>query len=103
VGPRVGLDSVAKGKNQCICRESNPVRRGRRIVTILTELPRLPCYYYTYINLQIFAMRHFVCLVSIQKNKLVTGNNNMLVQTVMKLYVPKKAGNLLTCSVTIRF
>jgi hypothetical protein len=43
VGPRAGLDAVAKRRNPIIAlTESNPGRPVRRLVTILTELPRLP-------------------------------------------------------------
>jgi hypothetical protein len=36
--PTADLDAVAKRKEPCPCRESNPVRRPRSLVTILTEL-----------------------------------------------------------------
>jgi hypothetical protein len=36
---------VAKRKNRCPCRKSNPVRQSRSLVTILTELSRLPVFY----------------------------------------------------------
>jgi len=39
VGPRAGLDAVAKGKNLSPCRELNPSHSARRLVTDLTELP----------------------------------------------------------------
>jgi hypothetical protein len=42
VGLRAGLDTEARGKNLCLCRESNldrPVIQS--IDTILTELPQL--------------------------------------------------------------
>jgi len=38
MGPRDGLDAVAKERSPCTCTESNPVRPGRSLVTILTEL-----------------------------------------------------------------
>jgi hypothetical protein len=41
VGPRAGLDAVAK--RDISCRKSNSGRPAHRIVTILTELPRLRC------------------------------------------------------------
>jgi len=39
VDPTDGLDAVAKRESPC--RESNPGRPARGLVTILTELPRL--------------------------------------------------------------
>jgi hypothetical protein len=36
--PRDGLDVVAKRKNACPGKESNPGRPARNLVTILTEL-----------------------------------------------------------------
>jgi hypothetical protein len=42
MGPRATLDAVAKRKNPCSYRWSNPDRSGRSLVTILTELSRLP-------------------------------------------------------------
>jgi hypothetical protein len=41
VGPRAGLDAVAKRKISLPSRESNPGRPARRLVTILTEPPWL--------------------------------------------------------------
>jgi hypothetical protein len=42
VGPRVGLDAVARRKkNPCPCRRSNPGRPARSRVTVLTELTRI--------------------------------------------------------------
>jgi hypothetical protein len=41
VGPRGGLDTVAKIKVSTPCRESNPDRPACSLVTILTELSRL--------------------------------------------------------------
>jgi hypothetical protein len=38
VGPRAGLDAVAKRKIPSRCRESNPDRSARSVVTIPTEL-----------------------------------------------------------------
>jgi hypothetical protein len=40
VGPRTGLDAVAKRKikSHYTCRELNPGRPARSIVTVLTEL-----------------------------------------------------------------
>jgi len=35
---RAGLDAMQKRKNPCLCRESNPGRPARNLVTILTEL-----------------------------------------------------------------
>jgi len=40
MGTRVGVDAVAKRKNPCICRESNPGSPVRSRVTVLTELHR---------------------------------------------------------------
>jgi hypothetical protein len=42
MGPRAGLDAVAKRKksHHCSCRELNSGRPTRSLVTILTELPR---------------------------------------------------------------
>jgi hypothetical protein len=37
VGPRAGLDAMEKGKNPCPCRESNPSRPVRSLVTVLTR------------------------------------------------------------------
>jgi hypothetical protein len=42
VGPRAGLDASVKRKCLTLCRESNPGRPAPSLVTILTELPRLP-------------------------------------------------------------
>jgi len=39
MGSRAGLDAVAKRKNPCPCRESNPGRTAFSLVTILVELP----------------------------------------------------------------
>jgi hypothetical protein len=41
VGHRAGLDAVAKRKKSrhCLCRELNPSRPARSLVSILTELP----------------------------------------------------------------
>jgi len=44
VGPRAGLDAVAKKNNPSPCRESHPDRPIRILVTILTELPHLKPY-----------------------------------------------------------
>jgi hypothetical protein len=41
VGPRAGLDEVAKRKNLCPCRESNAGRPASSFVIVLTELSRL--------------------------------------------------------------
>jgi hypothetical protein len=41
VGPRVGLDVVAKIKNPCPCPESNSGHLACSLFTILTELPQL--------------------------------------------------------------
>jgi hypothetical protein len=41
MGPRAGLDAVAKKENPCPCRESNPGRPVRCLVTVPTELSRL--------------------------------------------------------------
>jgi hypothetical protein len=38
VGPRTGLDSVAKRKNHCSCRESNPCCQSRSPVTVLRRI-----------------------------------------------------------------
>jgi hypothetical protein len=40
VGPRAGLDAVAKRKNLAPCRESNLGHPSRSLVTVLTELLR---------------------------------------------------------------
>jgi hypothetical protein len=37
VGPRACLDAVAKGRNPCSCRLSNPSRPAHSLITILTE------------------------------------------------------------------
>jgi hypothetical protein len=42
VGPRNGTDAMAKENNSLSCRESNTSCSARRLVTIMTELPRLP-------------------------------------------------------------
>jgi len=40
--PRISLDTVARRRNPCPCRESNPGRPARDLVTVLTyELPWL--------------------------------------------------------------
>jgi hypothetical protein len=44
VGHRAGLDTVAERRNPSPCRESNPIRPVRSLVTILTELSRLLLY-----------------------------------------------------------
>jgi hypothetical protein len=41
VGSRTSLDAVAKWKISSSCRESNPSRPARNLVSILTLLPRL--------------------------------------------------------------
>jgi len=41
MGPRAGLDAVAKRKNPCSCREPNPGSPAHSLVTILTELSLL--------------------------------------------------------------
>jgi hypothetical protein len=38
MGPRAGVDDVAKTEDACPCRETNPGRPSRSLVTILTEL-----------------------------------------------------------------
>jgi hypothetical protein len=43
VGPRTGLDSVAKRKSPCSCQESNSDRPARSLVTILTKTPEYVC------------------------------------------------------------
>jgi hypothetical protein len=40
VGPRTGLDAVVNRRNPCPCRESNPSRPARSLVTMITELIR---------------------------------------------------------------
>jgi hypothetical protein len=40
-GSQRGLEAVANRKSLCVCWKSNPGRPGRRLVTILTELPGL--------------------------------------------------------------
>jgi len=42
VGLRAGLDVVTKRKKPWLCRESKPGRPARNVVTILTDLRRLP-------------------------------------------------------------
>jgi hypothetical protein len=42
VGHRVGLDAVGNRKKSLPCRESNPGRPARRVVTMLPELSRIP-------------------------------------------------------------
>jgi hypothetical protein len=41
VGTRAGMDAMARRKIPCLCRESNPGRPSRSLVTILTELTQL--------------------------------------------------------------
>jgi hypothetical protein len=41
VGSRAGLDAVAKKKNPCLCRESNPGRPSHSLDITVTELSRL--------------------------------------------------------------
>jgi hypothetical protein len=48
MGPRAGLDAVAKRKIPNPCRESDPDRPARRLVTVPTELHRLRCYLMCY-------------------------------------------------------
>jgi hypothetical protein len=38
VGPRAGLDAMAKRKFLCPCRNSNPGRLARSLVTVLIEI-----------------------------------------------------------------
>jgi hypothetical protein len=38
VGPRAVLDAVSKRKSHCPCRDSNPSRPARSLITMLTEL-----------------------------------------------------------------
>jgi hypothetical protein len=45
MGLRAALDTVAKRKILCPCREWNAGRPARGLVTVLTELPRLPNNY----------------------------------------------------------
>jgi len=44
VGPRSGLDAVAKGKksHHFHCRELNPGRPAHSLVSVVTKLPRIP-------------------------------------------------------------
>jgi hypothetical protein len=43
LGSRTDLDAVLKGKIISLpCRKTNPIRPARSLVTIMTELPRLP-------------------------------------------------------------
>jgi hypothetical protein len=44
VGPRAGLDEVAKKWSTCPCTESKPGHPVSRLATILTELPGLQYY-----------------------------------------------------------
>jgi hypothetical protein len=46
---KMGLDAVAMRKNPCFCREWDPGRPARSLVTVLTELFRLLCTICTYI------------------------------------------------------
>jgi len=41
MGPRAGLDAVAKRKIICPCQESKPGHPARSLVTVLTELSHL--------------------------------------------------------------
>jgi hypothetical protein len=51
VGPRAGLDAVAKRRRPYPCQESNRGRLASILVTILTELPRLSVnFVYTVIS-----------------------------------------------------
>jgi hypothetical protein len=50
-GPRAGLDAaVAKRNINSPCQVSNPCRRARRSITILSELPRLIIFLLTFPN-----------------------------------------------------
>jgi len=42
MGPRAGLDASAKRKLPTPCWELNPGRAAHNLVSMLTELPRLP-------------------------------------------------------------
>jgi len=42
VGHRAGLDAMARSKNPTPYQESNPNRPVRSLVTIMTDLPRIP-------------------------------------------------------------
>jgi hypothetical protein len=65
VGPRAGLDAVAKRKILSHCRESNPGRPARSPVAIPTELSRLLFYYITYLkstSMTCYAINILQCL-----------------------------------------
>jgi hypothetical protein len=47
MGPRIILDAVVTSNNPSPCRESNPARPTRSLVTVLNELPRLFYFYIT--------------------------------------------------------
>jgi hypothetical protein len=66
VGPRAGLEAVAKEEKSLLCPygEWNPGRPARNLVTILTELSRLSTQYYK----ENFNILNF--LGSCNKNKL---------------------------------
>jgi hypothetical protein len=51
VGSTAGLDAVARRKNLCPCWQLNPASPARRIVTILTDLSRIPTFFYWSIGL----------------------------------------------------
>jgi hypothetical protein len=50
VGPRSGLDAVAKRKIPCLCRESNPGRPAHSLVAAPPELSRLLHYRKVYLK-----------------------------------------------------
>jgi hypothetical protein len=63
---------VARRKNCCLCRESNPISPARSLITILTELPRLSVYGVTindvsdYIHLLV-RIDHIICNPAVYK------------------------------------
>jgi hypothetical protein len=69
VSPSAGLDGVAKRRNPCPCREWNSGLPAHRLVTILTEIPRVQFLFSIHFNIILpymprssFATKVFVCI-----------------------------------------
>jgi hypothetical protein len=73
VGPKAGLDPVAKRRNLIMApyRELNPGCTARSLVSAVTELPRLHIYHHTkYVSsVRILDFRD-TCLFSLQESSL---------------------------------
>jgi hypothetical protein len=68
VGPRVGPDAVARRKksHHCCCRDLNPGRPARSLVSVLTELPRhLSAHSKKYKNVYSYLIA-FLCYIRVK-------------------------------------